>query len=78
MKVAGVDIPLPKPNANKSFIVSHVQAMDICENPEILNLHGSTAGVEPHTQGELFPIFSLSKTRFHADILGIRASYVWF
>ncbi|KAL7408836.1 glycosyl transferase family 90-domain-containing protein [Mrakia frigida] len=62
--------PLPAPTA-KSFIVSHVATMDICQHPSVLGLHGTTAGVYPYTQGDLMPIFSLSKTKFHADILGI-------
>lgn len=55
----------------KSFIVDHVASMDICNHPEVLNLHGSLGGIDPWPQGELMPIFSLSKTNFHSDILGI-------
>lgn len=68
-------IPLNN-STRKSFIVDHVATMDICNHPEVLDLHGSLGGIDPWPQGELMPIFSLSKTNFHSDILGIvRSSF---
>ena len=61
----------PRTAEGKSFIVSHTATMDLCQHPSVLPLHGTTAGIDPYPQGDLMPIFSLSKTKFHADILGI-------
>jgi hypothetical protein len=44
--------------------------MDICNNPALVPLHGVLAGKNPVTQ-PLTPVFSLSKTNLHADILGV-------
>lgn len=60
--------------SGKSFIVNHAATMDICNHPSVLGLHGTTAGISPYTQGDLLPMFSLSKTKFHADILGSESS----
>ncbi|SCV72205.1 BQ2448_4899 [Microbotryum intermedium] len=51
-----------------SYISNHLQAMDLCENPEWRYMHGFTAwpGLRP---GILEPIFSFSKTTMHSDIL---------
>lgn len=45
--------------------------MDICAHPEIIPLHGTTAGREPEPSAVLMPMFSLSKTNLHSDILVI-------
>lgn len=58
------------PPKGKSFIVNQAATMDLCQHPSVLALHGTTAGINPLPQGDLMPIFSLSKTKFHADILG--------
>lgn len=60
----------PTPAA-KSFIKSHVQSMDLCAHPSVPALHGLTLGMTPVPQTTLLPMFSLSKTNLHADILGI-------
>lgn len=44
--------------------------MDICDRPEMMNLHGAFIGKDPVVQ-DLTPIFSLSKTTLHADVLGV-------
>lgn len=60
--------PIP---AGKSFIKSHTLSMDLCTHPSIPALHGLTLGTTPAPQAALLPMFSLSKTNLHADILGI-------
>lgn len=42
--------------------------MDICQHPEIMNLHGftSVSGTDP---GPLVPLFTFAKTNVHSDIL---------
>lgn len=45
--------------------------MDLCNHPSVPSLHGLTLGVTPEPQSELLPMFSLSKTSLHTDILGI-------
>lgn len=64
------DGPQPVP-AGKSFIKSHTASMDLCSHPSVPALHGLTLGLTPAPQAELLPLFSLSKTGLHADILGI-------
>ncbi|EIW69878.1 hypothetical protein TREMEDRAFT_61649 [Tremella mesenterica DSM 1558] len=54
----------------KSFISSHSSLMDICDHPELVPLHGTLSGKVPAV-GDLTPIFVLSKTNLHSDILGI-------
>ncbi|TXT03887.1 hypothetical protein VHUM_04310 [Vanrija humicola] len=54
----------------KSFIVSHYADMDVCEHPELIALTGILAGKKPRSTN-LRPIFAISKTRLHADILGV-------
>lgn len=55
---------------SKGFVASHSTLMDICEHPELVPLHGALSDKHP-TMGDLVPIFSLSKTSLHADILGV-------
>jgi hypothetical protein len=45
--------------------------MDLCAHPSVPALHGLTLGTTPVPQTALMPMFSLSKTNLHADILGI-------
>lgn len=45
--------------------------MDLCAHPDIIPLHGTTAGREPEPSAVLMPMFSLSKTNLHSDILVI-------
>ncbi|KAK4686098.1 hypothetical protein P7C73_g4039, partial [Tremellales sp. Uapishka_1] len=59
----------PHPDT-KSFIASHSALFDICQHPSLVPLHGVLSGKNPATE-ELNPIFSLSKTHLHADILGV-------
>lgn len=42
--------------------------MDICQHPEIMNLHGftSVSGTNP---GPLVPLFTFAKTNVHSDVL---------
>jgi hypothetical protein len=54
----------------KSFIASQAASMDLCTNPQHLPLHGLLADQNPALD-ILLPIFSLSKTSLHADILGV-------
>ncbi|WVF68121.1 hypothetical protein IAT40_002884 [Kwoniella sp. CBS 6097] len=62
---------LPHTSLNqKSFISSHRATMDICSHPDLVPLHGVLAGKNPHVE-PLTPIFTLSKTGLHADILGV-------
>lgn len=44
--------------------------MDICNNPSLIPIHGFLAGKNPNVM-PLTPLFALSKTHLHADILGI-------
>ncbi|OCF46102.1 hypothetical protein I317_00192 [Kwoniella heveanensis CBS 569] len=55
----------------KRFIASHRAAMDICSNPDLINLHGSLIAGRKRQVEKLIPIFSLSKTEAHSDILGV-------
>jgi hypothetical protein len=55
---------------NKSFIVSHTASMDICAHPEIIAMHGLTAGKD-HYVKSLDAMFCISKTTLHADVLGV-------
>ncbi|KAK8850347.1 hypothetical protein IAR55_004265 [Kwoniella newhampshirensis] len=55
---------------HKSFISSHSSTMDLCSNPSLISLHGALAGKSPKVQ-PLTPIFSLSKTKLHSDVLGV-------
>ncbi|GAA5996568.1 uncharacterized protein JCM10292_003058 [Rhodotorula paludigena] len=52
----------------RSYIYDHSKAMDICQHPEIMNLHGftSVSGTDP---GPLVPLFTFAKTNVHSDIL---------
>ena len=54
--------------AQRSFIWNHQKAADLCQHPEIRQLHGHTMqqGVP---LSPLVPLFSFAKTRLHADIL---------
>ncbi|KAG0147160.1 hypothetical protein CROQUDRAFT_722443 [Cronartium quercuum f. sp. fusiforme G11] len=54
--------------SNHSWIVNHIKSMDVCTDPERIDLHGATAsGVSPPQP--LVPLFAFSKTSLHADIL---------
>ena len=44
--------------------------MSVCDHPEILPFHGALTGKNPDL-GPVSPVFVLSKTMLHADILGI-------
>jgi hypothetical protein len=44
--------------------------MDICDHPELIPIHGTLLGKNPHVE-PLTPLFTLSKTTLHADILGV-------
>lgn len=60
----------------KTFIADHVNNMDLCVHPDIINLHGATSGTKPMPQPELLPIFSLSRTALHSDVLVIPTEQV--
>lgn len=53
---------------HRSFIYDHQAAMDICQHPEIMPIHGFTTA--PGTNaGPLVPLFTFAKTNIHSDIL---------
>jgi len=59
--------PMYEPSHGPAFINSHVAAMDYCENPEYMQLHGGVStvwGLDP-----LMPSFSMSRQNFNGDIL---------
>ncbi|CDZ97802.1 Endoplasmic reticulum protein EP58, contains filamin rod domain and KDEL motif [Phaffia rhodozyma] len=55
----------------KSFISSHVHTMNLCLHPDTIRIHASTSGTRPIPQSRLYPIFSLSRTGLHSDVLVI-------
>jgi hypothetical protein len=55
----------------KSFVSDVFAQFDLCKHPYNIPLHGVTAGKEPYVDGYVKPIFSLSKTSLHADILTV-------
>lgn len=55
----------------KSFIADVKAQSDLCAHPYNLDLHGLTAGKDVHVPRKLLPVFSLSKTSLHADILAV-------
>lgn len=55
----------------KTFISDHSASFDLCYNPSSLALHGYMSAQRPHVQDQLVPIFSLSKTNLHVDILAV-------
>ena len=63
--------PAPvQPGHPHTFIASHLPTMDLCQHPADVELHGLVAGRNPHMTS-LIPLFSLSKTALHADIVGV-------
>lgn len=55
-------------SASRSYIFDHQAAMDLCQHPEIMSIHGFT--VAPGTTaGPLVPLFTFAKTNIHSDIL---------
>lgn len=52
----------------RSYIYDHQDAMDICQHPEIMNLHGFTSVVGTNP-GPLVPLFTFAKTNVHSDVL---------
>jgi hypothetical protein len=52
----------------RSYIYDHAAAMDICQHPEIMPIHGFTTapGTDP---GPLVPLFTFAKTNIHSDVL---------
>ncbi|CDZ98128.1 Endoplasmic reticulum protein EP58, contains filamin rod domain and KDEL motif [Phaffia rhodozyma] len=63
--------PPPEMGAPKSFIADHTQSMDLCTHNSSIRLHGTMNGLHPVPASHLMPIFSLSKTNLHSDILVI-------
>lgn len=61
----------PPPQANKTFIYNHREAMDPCQHPSLLRLHGQylshNAGPVPHRT--MIPQFSYCSTLLHHDIM---------
>lgn len=66
----GRENPQSTPSIDKSFIASHRALMNICDRPDLVPIHGVLAGHDPRVT-DLIPLFSLSKTTMHADILGV-------
>ncbi|EGG12416.1 family 90 glycosyltransferase, partial [Melampsora larici-populina 98AG31] len=54
--------------SNHSWIFHHPRSMDICLNPDNIDQHGATAG-RAWPPSPMVPLFTLSKTPLHADIL---------
>lgn len=52
----------------RSYIYDYQTALDICQHPEIMPLHGFTSA--PGTDaGPLVPLFTFAKTNIHSDVL---------
>jgi hypothetical protein len=60
--------PVHLKGGKKSFVWSQDGMMDLCANPEFVQLHGAMNGLHPVASPKLQPIFSLSKTNLHSDI----------
>lgn len=60
--------PMVLKGGEKSFVWSQEGMMDLCANPDFLQLHGAMNGLHPIASPRLLPIFSLSKTHLHSDI----------
>ena len=52
----------------RSYIFDHQAAMDICQHPEIMPIHGFTTAPGT-TAGPLVPLFTFAKTTIHSDVL---------
>ncbi len=63
--------PITKSKHSKSLVADHYATFDLCQHPNALSLHGVTSGKNPHVQPRLSPVFSLSKTSLHTDVLGV-------
>ena len=59
----------------KSFISNHRAAMDPCQHPDLMPIHSAFASKSP-VVGPLMPLFSLSKTALHADIMAVPTEQV--
>lgn len=57
------------PGAKKSFVASHDAMLNLCDHPHLVRLHGALNGLHPVPSPQLLPIFSLSKTNLHSDIM---------
>ncbi|GAA5896049.1 hypothetical protein JCM8208_007515 [Rhodotorula glutinis] len=55
-------------SGTRSYIADYQSALDVCQHPETMNLHGftSVSGTDP---GPLVPLFTFAKTNVHSDIL---------
>ena len=62
---AAYTTPLSK---KRSYIYDHGAAMDICQHPEIMPIHGFTSA-EGTNPGPLVPLFTFAKTNIHSDVL---------
>ncbi|ORY21979.1 hypothetical protein BCR39DRAFT_474188 [Naematelia encephala] len=70
-RYAQLTSPTPRTSLEtKKFVSSHSELFDLCAHPELVPLHGAVSGKNPVVH-QLQPIFSLSKTNFHADVLGV-------
>ncbi|KAL7005163.1 hypothetical protein EMMF5_005272 [Cystobasidiomycetes sp. EMM_F5] len=52
----------------RSFIYDHSRAMDICQHPEAMHLHGFTTAIGTNL-ANLVPLFTFAKTNVHSDVL---------
>ncbi|SGY20402.1 BQ5605_C016g08039 [Microbotryum silenes-dioicae] len=52
----------------RSYIYDYSSALDICQHPEIMPLHGFTTAIGTNP-GPLVPLFTFAKTNIHSDIL---------
>jgi hypothetical protein len=73
VELGSTSAPYDPSNGTRStytFIADHYRSMDLCDHPEIVPLHGSLLEKDP-AASELSPLFVLSKTTLHSDILGV-------
>ena len=52
----------------RSYIYDHPAAMDLCQHPELMPLHGLTTSAGQDA-GPLVPLFTFAKSTVHSDIL---------
>jgi hypothetical protein len=55
----------------KHFVSDMRAQSDLCQHPYNIPLHGVTAGKKVQVSGLVKPVFSLSKTTLHSDILAV-------
>jgi len=56
---------------SKSFVQDHTKLLDLCEYPEQLDLHGLMIINPAPFDAHIKPVWTLSKTSLHTDILAV-------